>query len=194
MKRKTFIYILIPALVVIGTVTFLLFREYKDRSGEGDSDNKQEVSEIDTTNWKTYTYDFEGLDPSFSFKYPNGWDEAMCDAGGCWNINLTNGSRELLIDLSGQGNSSFDESLNDWINVWGSYNIEYVSGIIEEGTLINGDRSYVIYKVTEEDSESPYIIAIVNIGESEYGIWRFAVKASDINDLDYVKKILLSIL
>ncbi len=151
-----------------------------------------QTNTVNTSRWKTYAFDKSYILPNFILKYPSDWEEHFCFASGCWNINLKKDDRELLIDISGQGKGTFQQSLEAWITNFGSYNISYIFNVNEQGTLTNNNRNYIIYQVTEA-GKAPYIIAIVDAAEMYEGRGHLAIKASKMNDLDYVKAILDSI-
>jgi len=206
-NNKNLYLIGLVILILLISVTIILLILNKNSTGNLDNhitNNSQEdiisnvnsfvadYDGIDVSTWRTYTFNQSYVIPNFSLKYPSEWEESFCKASGCWDINLTKGSRELLIDISGQSKSTFEQSLRDWITNFGSYDIKYNFEVLEQDSLTNGNRKFIIYEVTEE-GELPYILSIVDAAEMYEGRGHLALKIMDNNDLDLLKKVLESI-
>lgn len=146
--------------------------------------NKQLVKEV--VEWKEYAYAYEHIIPNFKLEHPAGWEENFCDAGGCFDINLNKNSKTFQIDLSGQPEgTTFEDSLNDWVNTFGSYNKEYSFIIKEEGLNSNGDE-FVIYNVNEDEN---YIFAIIKLNQLSGSNKHLAIRTNVLEQegLDLIK-------
>lgn len=207
-KKRTLLVVVILIIVlslVILIATDLNVTQNKTGPKETtDSDNTEYVSQeeiekyinidtnkIDATNWRDYNSSLDKKEAQVTVKYPNWTEKIDRISGGTWDITLTEGEREIKIDLSGQGNSTFEQSLNDWITIWGSNEVIYESKVIFEDKDDSG-RPYKIFLVTEQD-DTTYTIGIIDVGEMYGGRAHLALLANNIEDIPLLMKVISTI-
>lgn len=194
LKRKYVLVGIACALLLICMIVVLLIIQGNNLTSTGSESvtepNEDENQQSEELTWKSYLYDEEYIIPGFSVGYPN-WNESISQSSGAWDISLENNDSKLFIDLSGQGNSSFEQSLSDWVTNWGSKSVNYSYEVLENGMLAE-NRNFIIYKVSE-DNKDPYILAIVDVAQMYEGRGHLAVKAEREEDINYVEEIIASV-
>lgn len=181
---------ILPVVIIIVLLSFAVafylnnYQSIKNNQNEvntieNDIDNDPNPEPATKPTENLYKYDYSYLTPNVQLNYPSAYSEILCEASGCWDIELNSGENKIQIDLSGQGSSSFEQSLGDWINNWGSTHFAYTYEILKSGESTNGFK-YIEYSVNQEN-EGTYLIAIVDVGEMYGGRAHLAIKVNNVN-------------
>jgi hypothetical protein len=150
------------------------------------------LSQAEETLDGEYFYNASYITQKFSIKYPKkNWDVSFCEASGCWDVNIQKKDYQILIDLSGEGDVSFEDSLNNWINNWGNYNYKYTYKVLSEG-LTDNNKAYKLYRVTEENGNN-YLFALVEVTQVSGSRGLLAIKFTNINNIDFLNTMVRSI-
>lgn len=138
-------------------------------------------------------YDNTYIDESFAIELSEGDTATYDDSSAAWDVEIIQGKYPLLVDLSGQGKKSFEQSLADWVTRWGSREVEFDFTILgqdnTEDKSKTGKKNSYPYKMfqVEEKGEQPYFMMIVDVGPMYDGRAHLAIRTDDPKGPDILK-------